>query len=76
MSYGNITTGCRRFESGIAHLHTDIMEQQFLNLLEKDIKQNPQRLELITEALAEKLLELVGDLEVDLNEKLTDDDDP
>ena len=48
----------------------------FLALLERDIASHPERLQPIGAELVQRLQDLVGGLEVDLDEALPDDDEP
>ena len=48
----------------------------FLALLERDIASHPERLQPIGTELVQRLQDLVGGLEVDLDEALPDDDEP
>jgi len=47
----------------------------FLDLLEQDIARAPARLQPMTSDLVQRLQTLVGDLEVDLDTPLTDEDE-
>ena len=48
----------------------------FLALLEQDIAGHPERLQPIGVELVQRLQDLVGGIEVDLDEALPDDDEP
>lgn len=48
----------------------------FLALLEQDIAGHPERLQPIGAELVQRLQDLVGGIEVDLDEALPDDDEP
>jgi hypothetical protein len=55
----------------------DTMElKQFLNLLDKDIESNPQNIRPLTEPLVGQLGELVGNIEIDLDAPLVDEEEP
>ena len=47
----------------------------FLTLLEQDIASHPERLQPVTADLAQRLQALVGDVEVDLNAPLPDENE-
>ena len=47
----------------------------FLDFLERDIAARPERLQAVTGAVHERIRDLVGDVEVDLDRQLADDDD-
>ncbi|EPN4995312.1 type II toxin-antitoxin system PrlF family antitoxin [Vibrio parahaemolyticus] len=48
---------------------SDIALNGFLNLLDHDISNNPEKLVEVTEALTEELDEIIGDYQVDLDGK-------
>jgi len=47
----------------------------FLEFLAADMAQNPERLQALDTGLAERIDELVGDIDIDLNAPLADDDE-
>jgi len=47
----------------------------FLNFLTRDIAAHPERLQAVDAALVERLRSLVGEVEVDLNAALSEDDE-
>lgn len=46
---------------------------KFLEFLERDIKENPQRLQPLTQEMLDEINDLVGDLDIDLDAPLEDD---
>jgi antitoxin PrlF len=46
---------------------------KFLEFLEKDIAENPQRLQPLTREMLDEINDLVGDLDIDLDASLDDD---
>ena len=53
----------------------DPVLNSFLNFLAKDIQANPQRLKAATPALLSRIQSLVGEVEVDLDAPLEDEDE-
>lgn len=54
---------------------TDPALGAFLNLLARDIAERPERLQAIDRGLVQRIQSLVGDMEVDLDTPLSEDDD-
>lgn len=54
---------------------SDPVLDSFLAFLAGDIRSNPQRLQSVTPELASRVRQLVGDLEVDLDAPLDDEDE-
>jgi antitoxin PrlF len=52
----------------------DPVLEHFLNFLSQDLKMHPERLQLLSSAWVDQLQSLVGDVQVDLNAPLTDDE--
>lgn len=48
---------------------------QFLNLLARDIKKNPQQLQAINSDLVNRVQSLVSEVDIDLNAPLSDEDE-
>ncbi|MBK5938354.1 type II toxin-antitoxin system PrlF family antitoxin [Halochromatium roseum] len=46
----------------------------FLDFLERDLANHPERLQAVDAVLVERLQGLVGDVEIDINEALPDED--
>lgn len=59
------------FSSYIEWVDECLPVKLFLNLLEKDIEQFPERLEPLSENLLNKINDLVGDLDIDLEQPLS-----
>jgi antitoxin PrlF len=47
----------------------------FLGFLERDLANHPERLQAVDAGLVERLQGLIGDVEIDLNEALPDEDE-
>ncbi|MUL39080.1 type II toxin-antitoxin system PrlF family antitoxin [Gloeocapsopsis dulcis] len=61
--------------SRVEEVKEDPVLEKFLNLLEKDIEENPFHLKSIPNDLLERAVELVGHLDVNLDEDLQDDEE-
>ncbi|MFT6155855.1 MAG: antitoxin PrlF [Neolewinella sp.] len=48
---------------------------QFLSFLANDMQKHPDRLQAVTPALRDRIDALVGDMDVDLNEPLSEEDE-
>lgn len=48
---------------------------QFLSFLAKDMQNHPDRLQAVAPALRDRIDALVGDMDVDLNESLSEEDE-
>lgn len=53
----------------------DPVLEKFLDLLAQDMEQNPQHIKLVTTETFEKVQSLVGDMEVDFDASLSDEDE-
>lgn len=53
-----------------------VILKQFLYILDNDIEMNPQNIKPLTEPLVGQLGELVGNIEIDLDAPLVDEEDP
>jgi antitoxin PrlF len=49
--------------------------ENFLNFLEQDMKDNPQRLQTVDSGLVDRARSLVSDVEVNLDEPLSDEEE-
>jgi antitoxin PrlF len=56
-------------------LNQDPVVDKFLQFLAQDIQQNPQSIQTITNSQIEHICSLVGNLEVDLNASLVDEEE-
>ena len=54
---------------------TDLAVESFLDLLKRDITEQPQRLKPVTADMVNRLVDLVGSIDVDLDAPLPDEDD-
>ncbi|MEL6928258.1 MAG: type II toxin-antitoxin system PrlF family antitoxin [Cyanobacteria bacterium J06600_6] len=53
----------------------DPILEKFLDFLAQDMEQNPQQIQPITKGTLERVQSLVGDIEVDLDAPLSDEDE-
>jgi antitoxin PrlF len=61
--------------SRVDHNENDPILTEFLNFLAEDIKKNPQNLKIISSDLVNNIRSLVSDIDLDLNELLSDEDE-
>ena len=54
---------------------SDPILEQFLDFLEQDMVKNPQRIKAITSSTVERMQSLIGDMSVDLDAPLEDEEE-